>query len=119
MCRRLFRAAKTTRRDMAKHGKKYRAAAEKVEQRPYNLDEAFGLLKQISYAKFNETVELSMLLGVDPKHADQMVRAPERSGRCRAEAQALVGPSDPRQPDQKVRGTGVHPDGTGQTVRSH
>ena len=59
---------------MAKHGKKYRAAAEKVEQRPYQLDEAFGLLKQISYAKFNETVELSMLLGVDPKHADQMVR---------------------------------------------
>ena len=59
---------------MAKHGKKYRAAAEKVEQRPYQLDEAFKLLKQITYAKFNETVELSMLLGVDPKHADQMVR---------------------------------------------
>ena len=59
---------------MAKHGKKYRSAAEKVEQRPYQLDEAFQLLKQISYAKFNETVELSMLLGVDPKHADQMVR---------------------------------------------
>jgi large subunit ribosomal protein L1 len=59
---------------MAKHGKKYRSAFEKVEQRPYQLDEAFGLLKQIAYAKFNETVELSMLLGVDPKHADQMVR---------------------------------------------
>lgn len=59
---------------MAKHGKKYRAAAEKVEQRPYQLDEALGLLKQIAFAKFNETVELSMLLGVDPKHADQMVR---------------------------------------------
>ncbi|MEA2326365.1 MAG: large subunit ribosomal protein [Thermoanaerobaculia bacterium] len=59
---------------MAKHGKKYRSAAEKVEKRPYQLDEAFGLLKQISFAKFNETVELSMLLGVDPKHADQMVR---------------------------------------------
>ena len=59
---------------MAKHGKKYRAAAEKVEQRPYQLDEAFKLLKEVSYAKFNETVELSMLLGVDPKHADQMVR---------------------------------------------
>jgi large subunit ribosomal protein L1 len=59
---------------MAKHGKKYRAAAEKVEQRPYQLDEAFQLLKKIAYAKFNETVELSMLLGVDPKHADQMVR---------------------------------------------
>lgn len=59
---------------MAIHGKKYRAAAEKVEQRPYQLDEAFNLLKQIAYAKFNETVELSLLLGVDPKHADQMVR---------------------------------------------
>jgi large subunit ribosomal protein L1 len=59
---------------MAKHGKKYRAAAGKVEERPYQLDEAFGLLKQIAFAKFNETVELSMLLGVDPKHADQMVR---------------------------------------------
>lgn len=59
---------------MAKHGKKYRAAFGKVEQRPYQLDEAFGVLKQIAYAKFNETVELSMRLGVDPKHADQMVR---------------------------------------------
>jgi large subunit ribosomal protein L1 len=59
---------------LAKHGKKYRAAVEKVEERPYQLDEAFVLLKSISYAKFNETVELSMLLGVDPKHADQMVR---------------------------------------------
>src|SRR5881398_2215747 len=59
---------------MAKHGKKYRAAAGKVEQRPYQLDEAFQLLKQVAFAKFNETVELSMLLGVDPKHADQMVR---------------------------------------------
>jgi large subunit ribosomal protein L1 len=59
---------------MSKHGKKYRAAAEKVERRPYQLDEAMQLLKKIAYAKFNETVELSMLLGVDPKHADQMVR---------------------------------------------
>ena len=59
---------------MANHGKKYRAAAEKVEHRPYQLDEAMQLLKKIAYAKFNETVELSMLLGVDPKHADQMVR---------------------------------------------
>jgi large subunit ribosomal protein L1 len=73
---------------LAKLGKKYRAAAEKVEERPYQLDEAFGLLKQIAFAKFNETVELSMLLGVDPKHADQM-----------------------------VRGTTVLPHGTGQTVR--
>ena len=67
-------AANTTEVNLARHGKKYRAAFEKVEQRPYQLDEAFGLLKQIAYAKFNETVELSLLLGVDPKHADQMVR---------------------------------------------
>jgi large subunit ribosomal protein L1 len=59
---------------MARHGKKYRSAAEKVEQRAYQLDEAFKLLKEISFAKFNETVELSLLLGVNPKHADQMVR---------------------------------------------
>ena len=59
---------------MAKHGKKYRAAAEKVETRTYALNEAFDLLKQIAYAKFDETVELSLLLGVNPKHADQMVR---------------------------------------------
>lgn len=73
---------------MARHGKKYRAAVEKVETRPYQMDEAFGLLKQIAFAKFDETVELSMLLGVDPKHADQM-----------------------------VRGTTVLPHGTGQTKR--
>jgi large subunit ribosomal protein L1 len=73
---------------MAKHGKKYRAAAEKVEARPYQLSDAFSLLKEIAYAKFDETVELSMRLGVDPKHADQM-----------------------------VRGTTVLPHGTGQTKR--
>jgi large subunit ribosomal protein L1 len=59
---------------MAKHGKKYRAAADRVEQRPYALDEAFRLLKEIAFAKFDETVELALLLGVNPKHADQMVR---------------------------------------------
>src|SRR5512132_4122485 len=72
--RRLARAANTTEEILAKHGKHYRAAAEKVEERAYQLDEAFQLLKSITWAKFNETVELSMLLGVDPKHADQMVR---------------------------------------------
>jgi len=59
---------------MAKHGKKYRAAAEKVEKRTYPLNEGFALLKEIAFAKFDETVELAMLLGVNPKHADQMVR---------------------------------------------
>jgi len=73
---------------MARHGKKYRAAAEKVEEKLYLLGEAMSLLKEIAFAKFDETVELSMLLGVNPKHADQM-----------------------------VRGTTVLPHGTGQTKR--
>jgi large subunit ribosomal protein L1 len=55
-------------------GKKYEAAKKQVEKRPYTVPDAMGLLKKIHYAKFNETVELHMRLGVDPKHADQMVR---------------------------------------------
>jgi len=59
---------------MAKSGKKYEAAVKLVEKRPYTLDDAMGLLKKVHYVKFNETVEVHMRLGVDPKHADQMVR---------------------------------------------
>ena len=59
---------------MAKHGKKYRQAVQKVEMRPYQLREALQLAKDASYVKFDETVEVAMRLGVDPKHADQMVR---------------------------------------------
>src|SRR5438309_10136597 len=59
---------------MAKTGKKYEAAKKQVEERPYTLDEAMGLLKKVHFVKFNETVEVHMRLGVDPKHADQMVR---------------------------------------------
>jgi len=55
-------------------GKKYRNAAEKVEQRPYVLAEAIPFLKENQVSKFDETVELHMNLGVDPRHADQMVR---------------------------------------------
>ena len=55
-------------------GKKYEAAAKQVEQRKYKLEEAVPLLQKIKYTKFNETVELHLRLGVDPKHADQMVR---------------------------------------------
>jgi large subunit ribosomal protein L1 len=57
-----------------KTGKKYAAAAAQVETRPYNLDEAVELVQKIKFAKFDETVEVHMRLGVDPKHADQMVR---------------------------------------------
>jgi large subunit ribosomal protein L1 len=59
---------------VAKHGKKYRQAVQKVELRPYPLREALELAKDASYVKFDETVEVAMRLGVDPKHADQMVR---------------------------------------------
>jgi large subunit ribosomal protein L1 len=59
---------------MAKAGKNYRKAAEARERKLYPLDEAVDLLKKVAYAKFNETVEVAMRLGVDPKHADQMVR---------------------------------------------
>ena len=59
---------------MARHGKKYLTASQQVEEREYLLDEAMGLIKKIAYAKFDETLELSMRLGVNPKHADQMVR---------------------------------------------
>ena len=59
---------------MAKHGKKYTQAAQKVEMRPYPLRDALEVAKSAAYAKFDETVEVALRLGVDPKHADQMVR---------------------------------------------
>jgi large subunit ribosomal protein L1 len=72
-----------------KHGKKYRAAAAQVDKsRLYSPQEAVDLLKKISYSAFDGSVEVHMRLGVDPRHADQM-----------------------------VRGTAVLPHGTGRTVR--
>ena len=59
---------------MAKHGKKFAAAAAAIEDRPYALEEAIPLLQKVKFATFDETVELALRLGVDPRHADQMVR---------------------------------------------
>src|SRR5213595_1416825 len=60
---------------MKKHGKKYRAAAEKIDaSHKYNLEEAVKKLKEITFAKFDETVELTVWLGVDPRKVDQLVR---------------------------------------------
>ncbi len=57
------------------HGKRYRSNAKKVEvTKKYNVDEAVNLLKSMAAAKFDETVDLALNLGVDPKHADQQVR---------------------------------------------
>jgi large subunit ribosomal protein L1 len=59
---------------MKNSGKNIEKARKAVEQRPYALNEAVPLLQKVRYAKFDETVEVTMRLGVDPKHADQMVR---------------------------------------------
>jgi large subunit ribosomal protein L1 len=60
---------------MAKQGKNYLSAKEKVEQmKEYNLQDAIALLKEIKTAKFDESVDVSIRLGVDPKYPDQMVR---------------------------------------------
>ena len=74
---------------MGKHGKKYRAGAEKIDpEKLYPLGEAVKLAIETKVAKFDETVELAVRLGVDP-----------------------------RQADQNVRGTVMLPHGTGKTIR--
>lgn len=60
---------------MAKRGKKYRQAAELIDaDMEYTIEEACDLVKKTGTAKFNESVDLDLRLGVDPRHADQMVR---------------------------------------------
>lgn len=60
---------------MRTHGKKFRKAVEKRDPNlKYQAREAFGLVKEAAFAKFDETVEVAVKLGVDPKHADQLVR---------------------------------------------
>jgi large subunit ribosomal protein L1 len=60
---------------MAKHGKKFMAALEKIEpNKKYSLEEGIGKVKEVAFANFDETVELTMWLGVDPRKADQLVR---------------------------------------------
>ena len=59
---------------MRKAGKHITKAREGVEKRPYVLQDAVPLLQKVKFANFDETVEITLRLGVDPKHADQMVR---------------------------------------------
>ena len=60
---------------MSQHGKRYKKVVEGVNrEKAYGLDEAVKLVKAGAKAKFDETVEISMNLGIDPRHADQMVR---------------------------------------------
>jgi len=57
-----------------KRGKKYQKAKELIEKEQYSLDEAVSLVKKLSYVKFDESVDISLNLGVNPKYSDQMVR---------------------------------------------
>src|SRR5207253_6713063 len=59
---------------MKKAGKNVEKARKAIEPRPYTLQDAVPLLQKVKFAKFDETVEVTLRLGVDPKHADQMVR---------------------------------------------
>jgi large subunit ribosomal protein L1 len=59
---------------MRKSGKKYSAARQQVPDRLHSIEEAVPLMQKVKFAKFDETVEIALRLGVDPKHADQMVR---------------------------------------------
>jgi large subunit ribosomal protein L1 len=59
---------------MRSRGKKYTAARQQVAARPHKIEEAVPLLQKVKFSKFDETVEMAVRLGVDPKHSDQMVR---------------------------------------------
>ena len=84
---------------MRTHGKKYTAAREQVENKLYPLADALPLVQKVKFAKFDETVALSIRLGVDPKHADQMVRGtvvlPHGLGKSKT-VLVIAGPVPPR-----------------------
>ena len=74
---------------MGKHGKKYLEAVEKIDRATlYSPEEAIKLAKQIAPAKFDETVELHLRLGIDPRHSDQQIRT-----HCHSAASAWARPS--------------------------
>ena len=90
---------------MSKTGKQFAAAKEKVEDKFYLIEEAIPLLRSLKFAKFDETVEMTMRLGVDPKHADQMVRGtvvlPHGLGRSK---KVIVIASGDKQKEAQVAG---------------
>jgi large subunit ribosomal protein L1 len=59
---------------MPRHGRKFTEAKQKVEQKLHTPEEALQAVRQAAFAKFDETLEVSLRLGVNPRHADQMVR---------------------------------------------
>src|SRR5713101_5962495 len=85
---------------MRKAGKKFTAARAAVPARPHTIEEAVPLMQKVRFAKFDETVELALRLGVDPKHADQMVRGtvvlPHGLGKTK-KVLAIAGPDKQRE----------------------
>jgi len=83
---------------MAQHGKKYKTALANIDREAlYSVTEAVDLAKGLANANFDETVELAVRLGVDPRKADQIVRAPSRCPRARG-ARCAWRPSPPARP---------------------
>jgi len=72
---------------MGKRSKNYLNSKQKIEEREYSVEEAIALLKEVKTAKFDESVDLSIRLGVDPKHPEQMIRGtvvlPHGTGRVK------------------------------------
>lgn len=93
---------------MAKTGKKIQQARAQVEARAYDLGEAVPLLQKLKFAAFDETVELNIRLGVDPRHADQMVRGtvvlPHGLGRSK---RVLVIAAGEKQVEAKAAGADI------------
>lgn len=91
---------------MARVGKKYAEAAKLVDRtKSYPIDEAIALMKKVSYAKFDESVEVSFRLNVDPRHADQQIRGamvlPNGTGRSQ---KVLVVTQGPKEAEAKEAG---------------
>ena len=84
-------------------GKKFAAAKAAVQPRPHTIEEAVPLMQKVKFTKFDETVELALRLGVDPKHADQMVRGtvvlPHGLGKSK-KVLAIAGPEKQKEAQQ-------------------
>ena len=104
---------------MAKRGKKYQAAAKLVEPgMEYTIEEACELVRKTKVANFDESVDLDLKLGVDPRHADQMVRGtvslPHGTGKDTRRRQTAICVPDSSNSERKIG----QPGQTGITVRS-
>ena len=88
---------------MARTGRKFDESRAKVESKLYSLEEAIPLVQRIKFAKFDESVEIAMRLGVNPKHADQMVRGtivlPHGLGRSR-HVLVIAGPDKQKEAEE-------------------